>query len=162
MSNFYIFVLPKMNERGCEKKMCRAILLSEVIINRCIENKISLNTSKLQKLLYYMQKEHFKRYEKPMFNEPIVAWECGPAIKEVADFFKEGAFGFDADKKYNEKISLMDSHEDIIQWVLKEYGDISPIEIAEKSRKEESWIKIWNSGLGKGLEIPLNKEISCN
>lgn len=158
MSNYFIFIYndEKDNERE-NVKMCRAILISEVIINRCIECEHPLNTSKLQKILYYMQKEHLKRYGKPMFDENIIAWECGPAIKEVNDYFKEGALGFDVQKKYDERIILLESHNEILSVVLDKYGKLSPFDMVQQSRKEKAWIDTWKDGDGKEKIIDNDK-----
>ena len=161
MSNYFIFILndTKEKERECIR-MCRAILISEVIINRCIDKGYPLNTSKLQKILYYMQKEHLMKYGEVVFDEPIVAWECGPAIKDVAEYFTEGSLRFKSENKYEERISLLNSHEEVLMMVLSKYGTVSPLEMAKESRKEECWIDAWKNGEGEGNILQLEKKSS--
>lgn len=150
----YIFVpYPVLQKRGTEK-MCKAILISEVIINNCINREYSLNTSKLQKILYFMQKEHLRKYHTPIFDEDIIAWECGPAIKEINDYFTYGKLGFD--DKVEQSIQLKDSHEEILELILHKYGSLSPLEMAEISKKEFSWQCVWDDGNGNGKMIPLD------
>lgn len=152
MEQLIIFCPYPINKRG-SKRMCKALLISEVIINECIEKKYPLNTSKLQKILYFMQKEHLKKYNAPVFDEDIVAWECGPAIPNINDFFVVGRLGFET--KVEQSIVLKDSHQDVLDMVLGKYGDMLPSTVAELSRKEMSWIAIWDDGTGKDKIIPL-------
>lgn len=133
--------------------MCKAILVSEAIINECIDKKYPLNTSKLQKILYFMQKECLERYNVPVFDEDIIAWECGPAIKEVNDYFVLGRLGFE--NKVNQSIILRDLHQKCLDSVLDKYGYMSPTVTAEESKKDQAWKIIWRDGKGKGDIIPL-------
>lgn len=152
MEQLIIFCPYLINKRGT-KRMCKALLISEVIINECIEKKYPLNTSKLQKILYFMQKEHLKKYNIPVFDEDVVAWECGPAIPEINDFFVVGRLGFET--KVEQSIFLKDSHQDVMDIVLNKYGTISPSDMAELSKNETAWSIIWNDGKGKNGVIPL-------
>ena len=154
MSNYFIFIYndEKDNERE-NVKMCRAILISEVIINRCIEDKYPLNTSKLQKILYYMQKEHLKKYNTPIFDEEIIAWKCGPAIKEIDDYFISGKLGFQT--RVEPSIVLKESHRYVLDNVLSKYGELSPSFVMNESQKEVAWQTVWNNGNGQNKTIPL-------
>lgn len=152
MEQLIIFCPYLINKRGT-KRMCKALLISEVIINECIEKGYPLNTSKLQKILYFMQKEHLKKYNVPVFDEDIVAWECGPAIPSVNEFFVIGRLGFET--KVEQSIVLKDSHQDVLDIILNQYGMTSPSRMVELSRQEMSWSAIWNNGKGKNEIIPL-------
>lgn len=154
MSNYFIFILNDAKEKESECiKMCRAILISEVIINKFIEKGYPLNTSKLQKILYYMQKEHLRKYNSPIFNEKIVAWKCGPAIREIDEFFVDGKLGFHT--YVEQSIILKDSHQDVLDTIFDKYGEILPSDIIKTSQLEASWISVWDDGQGFGKEIPL-------
>lgn len=161
MFDIFIFNFWTNVKRGTNDNMCRAVLISEVIINRCIDNNFPINTSKLQKILYYMQKEHLKKYDSSVFDEKILAWECGPAIEEVYSHFKFGRLCFK--EKVKERIVLLDSHDSVLGQALKEYGAMQPYQVSDESKKETAWIKIWNNGEGKDKEIPLDEiKISTN
>lgn len=144
---------PVIDKRGA-KKMCKALLISEVIVNECLTKNYPLNTSKLQKILYFMQKEHLKKYNAPLFDEDVVAWECGPAMPEINEYFVAGRLGFE--HEIEQSIILQDSHQEILDAVLDKYGVMLPSEVAEESKKELAWIKTWNNGLGKNKSIPLD------
>ena len=101
--------------------MCKASELGKVIVNKCIEKGFSINTPKIQKLLTIMQGEHLAKFNKPLFEELILAWSCGVAIKEVNTDFSN----YDSEIKENLQayIILLDSEEEIINMVLNKYGD---------------------------------------
>lgn len=104
-----------------------ALHIASVIINICIENKISLNTSKLMKLLYIMQIEHFIKYKNLMFSDEITWGEYGPIIPNIDNYYIRGKLGFD--KKVEQDIVLIDSHRDIAKNVLEKYGKYNPIDL---------------------------------
>ena len=43
---------------------------------------------RLQQLLYLAQGWHLARYGKPLFEEEIKAWPCGPVVPEVYEAYK--------------------------------------------------------------------------
>lgn len=130
-----------------------APVIGAVIINECLDRGYTINTSKLMKLLYYMQKLHIERYDEPMFNNDIIAWETGPCIPDVRKTFYYGSLGFN--EKIKQLITLMDSHEDVANIILKEYGELTPMEIMKKSLDDNAFKTIWQNGLGKDQIIPL-------
>lgn len=43
----------------------------------------------LQKLLYYVQGYYIACFNKPLFEENILAWDHGPVVKEVYEEYKK-------------------------------------------------------------------------
>ena len=115
-------------------KGSRTLLISEVIINKCIDRKISLNTSKLIKLLYLMNLEHIKRYNSELLDSKISFTENGPMIEDVYNHFKFGSLGFDS--KVEQNIQLKDTHETVANKILDIYGNYKPHELALITKKE--------------------------
>ena len=130
-----------------------ALVIGTVIINECLDKGYTINTSKLMKLLYYMQKLHIERYDAPMFTNDIIACKTGPCIPDVRKFFYYGRLGFN--EKVKQLITLMDSHRDVASIILKEYGELTPMEIMKKSLEDNSFKTIWQNGLGENQIIPL-------
>lgn len=58
-----------------------------------------LTQMKAMKILYYMQAASLVLREKPLFDEPMLAWKYGPVIKSVHD-------------KYRGQRSIVDSIDD--------------------------------------------------
>ena len=44
---------------------------------------------KMQKLLYYAQAWYLVNFDKPLFDDQILAWNFGPVVKSVYDVYKE-------------------------------------------------------------------------
>ena len=53
------------------------------------EEEDIITNLKLQKLLYYAQGFHLALCEKPLFGEPIKAWQYGPVVPEVYYNYKK-------------------------------------------------------------------------
>lgn len=107
--------------------MCKAAEVGKIVINKCIDRNIFINTQKLQKLLVLMQVECIKRSNKALFKEDIVIWNCGVAIKEVDIEFASEATGFSS--KQQEYISLLDKELESINHIISKYGDYNAYEI---------------------------------
>ena len=107
--------------------MCKAAEVGKIVINKCIDQEIFINTQKLQKLLVLMQVECIKRSNKALFKEDIVIWSCGVAIKEVDVEFASEATGFFY--KQQEYISLLDKELESIDYIIEEYGHCNAYEI---------------------------------
>jgi len=77
-----------------------------------------ISNLKLQKLLYYAQGIHLALYGKPLFNDPIEAWQYGPVVDSVYQTYKTN--GSDAIKKFdNPKENFSDSEEVALQFTKK-------------------------------------------
>lgn len=107
-----------------------ANVIGKVIVHDCINNDLPINTSKLMKLLYFMQMLYIEKYGKTMFENEIIATRSGPCIPDVNKFFIAGRAGF------REQISidciLMDFHREVAEIVLRQYGTLTPNELVEE------------------------------
>ena len=132
-----------------------AYIIAPAIINECIDREYEINTSKLIKLLYYMQKLHVQKYGEPMYTNDIIAGESGPFINDVMSLFRFGVLGFSEKVEGPLSIrSLMDSHEDVAINVLDELGCLTPMELMKKSLNDSVYKTIWQDGVGKDQIIP--------
>lgn len=61
-------------------KITTALFISKYIIKFCDNNNIRINNLNLQKILYILQVEFLKRFDKPMFVDSIEAWGFGPCV----------------------------------------------------------------------------------
>lgn len=135
-----------------EKKY--AVLIGEIIVNECLDRNLEINTSKLMKLLYYMQKLHLQKYGETMFSDEIVATINGPYVDSVATYFIEGRLGFKT--KYQKRIVLLDSHEDAVDTILKKYGKLSPIDLMKLSISDNLVKAFLENGKGYKRVIPFD------
>ena len=131
-----------------------AVLIGEIIVNECLDKNLPINTSKLMKLLYYMQKLHVQKYEDTMFNDEIRVTANGPYISNVANYFWNGRLGFD--EYYEKRIILMDSHEDVVNTILNRYGKVSPSDLLKLCFEDQLFKIVWADGAGNNRIIPFN------
>lgn len=69
--------------------MYEALDVARYVINRSIELGYPVTNIKLQKLLYFIQKEFIKERGEGCFKEPIVNWRHGAVVEEVYDEYKK-------------------------------------------------------------------------
>lgn len=60
-----------------------ALELANYIIVKCDKLGNAINNLTLQKILYCIQREFLQKFDIKAFNDPIEAWQFGPAISEV-------------------------------------------------------------------------------
>jgi len=101
----------------------------------------NISNLKLQKLVYYAQGFHLAMNDgRPLFDDPIVAWEHGPVVPSLYRLYKDyGADAipppdsFDASKFDRETIELLDE-------VNRVYGQFSPLKLRDMTREEPPWM----------------------
>jgi uncharacterized phage-associated protein len=71
--------------------MLSAVVVSNEIIRRSIEERITLTPLKLQKILYFVYGHYYAKTGKRLFSEPFLVWKYGPVVQAVYDEF--GVFG---------------------------------------------------------------------
>lgn len=103
--------------------MCKASEIGKIIVNKCLKEKIEINTQKLQKLLVLIQVECIKDSGFPLFSEDIRVWDCGVAIKEVDEDFRR--FGTQFTVEFEENIVLLDSEMEYINNIIDTYGNLT-------------------------------------
>lgn len=89
----------------------------------------------VQKLCYYSQAMYMAVYNKPLFEEKILAWENGPVINEVYTAYRwyNYIIGIPNDVKMPEKV------EHILKVVNSVYGVKTPEELIESTHAEMPW-----------------------
>ena len=107
--------------------MCKAAEVGKIVVNKCLNAGIFINTQKLQKLLSLMQVDCIKRSHNPLFKEDICVWRCGIAIKEVDEEFRNYGERFDC--KQEEFITLLNTEEKSVDYILTEYGQKDTYEL---------------------------------
>ena len=92
-----------------------------------------IDEMKLQKLLYFSQRETLAILNKPLFNEEFEGWKYGPISREVRTVYTED--GINADTK-----DIKNESKYIINNVILEYGALASWKLSKISHKEISWI----------------------
>jgi len=108
--------------------LCFVGELGKIVINKCLERNIFINTQKLEKLLVLMQISHMQRIKKALFPQDILVHDsCGVVIKEIDWEFMQ--YAIECNEKQTEYMALLEEQEKTIEYVLKEYGNIDAWDI---------------------------------
>jgi uncharacterized phage-associated protein len=121
-----------------------------------IVKSMSVDNLKLQKLLYYSQAVHLVLYDKtPLFPESIEAWDYGPVVPPVYREYKR--YGLDALPYLDESVTIDLSSEEIeaVSLVLGYYGEMTSLELVNKTHQELPWKQSYTPGL-PSHEIPID------
>lgn len=128
--------------------MCKSVELGKHILNYCIKHDHEVTPSKIQKLLYYMQAYFYVKNDENLFEEKILAWNCGPAIHEVNAYFTK--YMHENKGKYiTANLFLSDEEMQVFKFVCEQKASISTNELIEITQKEKPWQQTYNNGTGK-------------
>lgn len=67
----------------------RVQTLVNTILKFASENGYEISHLKLQKLLYFFNGEYLVQTDRPLIDEIFEAWQYGPIIRKVFDFYKD-------------------------------------------------------------------------
>jgi len=100
---------------------------------------------KLQKLVYFCQGFALSFLNKPLFSEPIEAWEHGPVCPTLYHLLK----GYGASPITSiadpQKIALDDNEKLLVKMVYDSYGQYSAAKLRKITHEEGPWKKTWAS-----------------
>lgn len=125
------------------------------------EEKSDLSKLKIQKLLYYAQGYYLALYNKPLFDEKILAWQHGPVVKEVYKDLKplnpkNNFIPTDINKMEEDEIKKLGKNEkELIEDVFQLMGQYSAWRLRDKIHQEDPWRDNYKEGK-KNTEIPLS------
>lgn len=94
--------------------------------------KTPIDEMKLQKLLYFAQRESLALTGKPLFSDEFEGWKYGPVCPAVRSLFYEGELNC-----YTHPVA--DETAYILRNVILTYGELASWKLSELSHKELSW-----------------------
>jgi len=106
-----------------------------------------MSNMKLQKLVYYAQGFHLAYTDKPLFLEPIMAWDHGPVCVALYNEYKK--YGSNAIPiPYDEDaLSIFDSEtHKILNDVYEYYGQFSAWKLRNLTHEDTPWIVAYHKG----------------
>ena len=93
---------------------------------------------KLQKMLYYEQGFHLAYFGTPLFDDDIEAWQYGPVVPFVYNYFKKnGANGLVPDG--NLYAFSNQKEKELFDEVFRVYGKYSAIGLMNMTHNEKPW-----------------------
>ncbi|PZP42405.1 MAG: hypothetical protein DI601_18320 [Azospirillum brasilense] len=105
-----------------------------------------ISNLKLQKLCYYAQGFHLALLDRPLFQEPIEAWQHGPVVPELYHAYKHyGSQSIPAPTD----LDLASYPEDVralLDEVYSVYGQYSAWKLRNMTHEEQPWIEAHQAG----------------
>ena len=102
-----------------------------------------LTQMKAMKILYYMQAASLVLREKPLFDEPMLAWKYGPVIKSVHDKYRGQRSivdSIDDQARADYKLIQQDPEiRDIVNTIYDHYSPRSATDLMRQTHQEEPW-----------------------
>lgn len=120
--------------------MLLAKTVAEYIIGQNFADDGDLTNLKLQKLLYYCQGFHLAIKNTPLFTESIEHWDHGPVVPAIYREYKK--YGKDT-LNSSENVdfnSISEDSREIIDEVLKVYGQFSASKLRNMTHNESPWV----------------------
>ncbi|MFD1674943.1 Panacea domain-containing protein [Alicyclobacillus fodiniaquatilis] len=126
-------------------------IVANNILSRSFEQKKPVTQMKLQKLLYFIYREFYKKTDKRLFNERFEAWKYGPVLPSIYHEFKQ--FGADPITAYSkdskgDSFLLVESPQikQVIDEVWTQYRSYSGIELSQITHRIGTpWYKAWQT-----------------
>lgn len=156
--------------QGCSPYDAREV--SNFVLKLAKTSGQSLTQMGLLKIIFYAHGWYLASTGKPLFRQPVEAWEFGPVVKVVRDAFKD--FGSKPIDRLAERLDLETgefvlvkdclSEEDrnFVEAVFRQYSVHTAFELSDMTHEKGSpWDLVWNSNqpIGRlGLRIK-NEEI---
>jgi uncharacterized phage-associated protein len=133
-------------------------IANKIIANTNGEQGETISNLKLQKLLYYMQGFYIAIYDKKLFEEPIEAWQYGPVVREMYEYFKKHGSKSLTLNEEEQIISLRDDEEVLFREVMEEYGQFSAVKLMNMTHEELPWKKVFAENPQGEISYDLLKE----
>lgn len=102
----------------------------------------SMNTVKLQKLVYYCQAWHATALDRPLFEEQTQAWEHGPVVRELWDQHRYQR-RIEANEIQASIPALPQDSDDVIDDVLAYYNKFTAWELEDLTHDEAPWKAVY-------------------
>jgi uncharacterized phage-associated protein len=96
---------------------------------------------KLQKLLYYVQAWSLAWRDRPLFEEPIEAWQYGPVVEQIYQRYKK--YGYDPIERSEAGSSANLSSEELetLRAVVDEYWIFAGTTLSDLTHSEPPWVE---------------------
>lgn len=108
-----------------------------------------ISNLKLQKLVYYAQGFHLAMFDKPLFDEPILAWEHGPVVESLYQSYKSFGSGAIPQPDIFDDTVFTPEQINLLKEVFEVYGQFSAWKLRNMTHAEKPW-----------NDTPRNQEIS--
>ncbi len=125
--------------------MYKAIDIARYILYRYTTMELPITNLKLQKILYFVQRESLKKKNVALFVDNIEAWQFGPVVPEV--YYRYAGYGGMKIDVYDDpKININEEDINLIDNVIESYKHQSPwLMVDETHMKGFAWDRTCNN-----------------
>lgn len=116
--------------------------------------KVKMDEMKLHKLLYFIQRESFVLYGRPMFVDQFEAWKYGPVMRCLRNHQWKTSALVDWPEELSEQIKIVDV-------VFEKYASKDSWTLSNISHGESCWRKAKDREISSPVEI-LTKDIQID
>lgn len=135
--------------------MYRALDVSKYIITKCTNEDKPISNMQLQKILYFIQLDYLKRFDKPVFSDEIEAWQFGPVVPNVYYYFS--GFGSMTIPLVFSDYNISPDDKININKIVEVKRELFPWDMVKDTHKEGGpWDLIYKNGKGKRNIIPMD------
>lgn len=118
------------------------------IVSYCNENSYSITNQRLQNLLYFVQANFIKYYNRPCFYQKIEAWDVGPVVPEVYSayrYFGSNEIPCPTMTRTN-YLNLTEEDKERVLDVVDRYKHLSDLEVTHLVQREKAWLDWFEPG----------------
>ena len=121
--------------------MYNAIDVAKYIILFCKEKGYSISNLKLQKLLYFVQAQFLIVKGEPAFLEDIEAWDFGPVVPEVYQYYKVwGSSELPLLLAKGARAKIYEPDQRLMDEILKECAPYSAVSLVDITHNQDPWL----------------------
>ncbi len=131
-----------------------AIEIARYVVSYFYKNDDPITHLKLQKLLYFLWIDYYKKKHEYLFSDDVCAWKLGPVVPVVYNEFCMYS-SIPINTEYDTSIEETDKA--LIDEILKKWGRYSASCLVDKTHESGSvWSEVYRMGKGSGNVIPFD------
>lgn len=132
-----------------------AIEVARFVIAECFRKNINISNLKLQKVLYFVWVDFFKKTGRMLFLDEFCAWQLGPVIPYV--YYEYCSYAGRPILEYYDKTDISVADQSVLIELVKRYANISASTLVNITHKKGSaWDLIYKNGVGNRNVIPFS------
>ena len=137
----------------------RAIDVARYIVTKCTDDECPISNLQLQKILYYVQLNYFRKLGEWAFDDDMEAWQHGPVVPSVYREFMRGGSGEIIEFFFGIENIFYEEEREIIDRVTEKCRALPPWELVARTHRPGSpWDRVYKPGEKKVIPKEYIKE----
>lgn len=140
----------------------RAIEIAKYILKYCIEKGCPISNLKLQKILYFIWVDYYKKTQNELYLDEICAWQLGPVVPEV--YYEYCSYAGRSIMVDIDETAITPNDQNILNGIIDKYIHVPASTLVNKTHApEKPWSYIYQNGSGIRDRIPFHiiKKLEC-